>query len=276
MSRRRRRMRQASHERWLVSYADFITLLFAFFVVLYASSQVDHRKVGQLSLAIQTAFKQMGVFQASQLPPDLKEPLSDNAVQEVENIARAAGTLHVPPPTGATASDEQNPDLARLQSELDTALAPEIGRKEIGMRQASEGLVISLREAGFFESGSSEMRSESRAALDRIADLLRKHNCRLRVEGHTDNLPIHTSQFSSNWELSTLRATSILRLLIVREGYSPGQVSSAGYAEFRPVASNATAEGRSMNRRVDLVVVSDDGSPISGAVAAPTPHSPPN
>jgi chemotaxis protein MotB len=270
-------MRQASHDRWLVSYADFITLLFAFFVVLYASSQVDHRKVGQLSLAIQMAFKQMGVFQASQLHGDLKEPLSDNAAQELENIERAAGSLQKPPPTGA-ASAKQSSDLARLQSELDTALAPEIGRKEIGMRHGPEGLVISLREAGFFESGSSDMKPESQAALDRIAALLREHNYRLRVEGHTDNVPIHTSQFSSNWELSTLRATSILRLLIVREGFNPGQVSSAGYAEFRPVASNASAEGRSLNRRVDLVVVSDDGSPIPDALAAspPAKSSPPN
>src|SRR5208282_1986399 len=113
MSRRRKRPRaHSNHERWLVSYADFITLLFAFFVVLYASSQVDHRKVGQLSLAIQTAFQQMGVFQASQLPGDLKEPLSDNAVQTVENIGRTASVLQKPPPSGA-ASDKENPDLAR-------------------------------------------------------------------------------------------------------------------------------------------------------------------
>ena len=108
---------------------------------------------------------------------------------------------------------------------------------------------------GNFESGSAQMKSASQAAFDRIAGMLRERDYRLRIEGHTDNAPIHNSQFPSNWELSTSRATEIVRLLIVREGFGPARLSAAGYAEYYPVATNLTTEGRAMNRRVDIVIL---------------------
>ena len=123
------------------------------------------------------------------------------------------------------------------------------------MHREPDGLVISLREAGFFESGSSQMKATSQAAFDRIADMLRKHEYRLRIEGHTDNSPIHTARFPSNWELSTSRATEIVRILIVRDGFAPDRLSAAGYAEYHPIATNLTAEGRGINRRVDIVIL---------------------
>jgi chemotaxis protein MotB len=109
--------------------------------------------------------------------------------------------------------------------------------------------------AGNFESGSAQMKSRSQAAFDRIADMLRLRDYRLQIEGHTDNNPIHNSEFPSNWELSTSRATEIVRLFIVREGFSPDRLSAAGYAEYHPVASNLTTEGRGLNRRVDIVIL---------------------
>lgn len=109
--------------------------------------------------------------------------------------------------------------------------------------------------AGNFESGSAQMKSASQAAFDRIAGILRQHDYRLQIEGHTDNTPIHNLQFPSNWELSTSRATEIVRLLIVREGFAPDRLSAAGYAEYHPVASNLTTEGRGLNRRVDIVIL---------------------
>ncbi len=259
--RRHRRSGNANHDRWLVSYADFITLLFAFFVVLYASSQVDKRKVGKLALAIQVAFQEMGVFQASttEIPIDVTEPMPFSKVQAIENSQHTASlgriANHPEGPLGASPGEE-NGDLAQLQTELETALAGEIKRQEIAMVREPDGLVISLREVGFFESGSAQMKSASVAAFDRIAGMLRKRDYRLRIEGHTDNIPIHTAQFSSNWELSTLRATEVVRLLIVREGFDPDRLSAAGYAEYHPVATNRTAEGRGMNRRVDIVILS--------------------
>lgn len=266
MSRRKRTKSRANRDRWLVSYADFITLLFAFFVVLYASSQVDKRKVGKLALAIQVAFQEMGVFQDSttEVPIDVAEPMPFSTVQAIENTERTASLGRiVSHPEGAlgTGVGIENGDLAELQTELETALASEIKRKEIAMRREPDGLVISLREVGFFESGSAQMKSSSQAAFDRIASMLRQRDYRLRIEGHTDNAPIHTAQFPSNWELSTTRATEIVRLLIVRDGFSPDRLSAAGFAEYHPVAPNYTAEGRGRNRRVDIVVLGHSLTP---------------
>jgi chemotaxis protein MotB len=258
MSRRKRRQNHANHERWLVSSADFITLLFAFFVVLYASSQVDKRKVGKLAMAIQVAFQEMGVFQDSstQVPLDLTDPMPFSIVQEVENAERTASLAQIASsPEGAPSTGVENGDLAQLQAELEKSLTSEIKRKEIAVRREPDGLVISLREVGFFESGSARIKSASQAVFDRIAGMLRSRDYRLRIEGHTDNVPIRTAQFPSNWELSTSRATEIVRLLIERDGFAPERLNAAGYAEYHPVAPNLTAEGRGMNRRVDIVVL---------------------
>jgi chemotaxis protein MotB len=278
MSRRRIRRRgahQVSHDRWLVSYADFITLLFAFFVVLYASSQVDKRKVGMLALAIQVAFQQMGVFPASttQVPIDATNPMPFSIAQAIENTERTASLGRVSSrPEGSPGTSVENGDLAELQTELETELAPEIARKEIAMRREPDGLVISLREIGFFESGSARMMATSEAALDRISGMLGKRDYRLRIEGYTDNAPIHTSQFPSNWELSTSRATEIVRVFIVREGFSPDRLSAAGYGEYHPLATNLTPEGRSANRRVDIVILGRAVAPSpSGTAANPAP-----
>jgi chemotaxis protein MotB len=117
----------------------------------------------------------------------------------------------------------------------------------------AEGLVISLNEIGFFDSGSAEVRPEAVAAVAALASTL--PDSPLRVEGHTDNMPIHTAQFGSNWELSSTRASAIARLLLERGTMHPANVSAAGFAEFHPVASNASEEGRRMNRRVDVIVL---------------------
>ena len=272
MSRRKKPRKSSNHERWLVSYADFITLLFAFFVVLYASSQVDKKKVGKLAMAIQVAFQEMGVFETSstKVPVDLEDPMPFNTVQSVESAQRNASLAQVASrPEGTLGGREANGDLADLQQELESTLALEISRQEISMRREPDGLVISLREVGFFESGSGQMKQESQAAFDRIAALLRKRNCRLRIEGHTDNVPIHTAQFASNWELSTSRATEIIRLLVVRDGFNPFRLGAAGYSEYHPVAPNNTREGRSMNRRVDIVILGQALPPVPAPVPVP-------
>jgi chemotaxis protein MotB len=269
MRRRRRRAGHANHERWLVSYADFITLLFAFFVVLYASSQVDKKKVGKLALAIQVAFQEMGVFQASttEVPIDVTEPMPFSTAQAINNAERTGSLARIAShPEGSLGTGRENGDLAKLQAQLETVLSEEIKRKEIAMRTEPDGLVISLREVGFFEIGSARMKPSSQAAFDSIASMLRAAQYRLRIEGHTDNAPIHNAQFPSNWELSTARATEIVRLLIVRDGYSPDSLSAAGYAEFHPVATNLTSEGRGANRRVDIVIL---GNPNLPPVAQP-------
>ncbi len=258
MKRRKRLASHANHERWLVSYADFVTLLFAFFVVLYSTSQVDKKKVGHLALAIQVAFQEMGVFPASntQIPVDTKDPMPFSTVQAVETAQRVAAIGRIVNPPGRSLSGaEENGDLSSLQKELQQALAPEISRREVALRTVPDGLVISLREIGFFESGSADIKSSSQPAFSRITSLLAQRNYRIRIEGHTDNIPIHNSRYASNWELSTARATELVRLLMTKYKFAPARLSAAGYAAYHPVASNDTAEGRAQNRRVDLVIL---------------------
>jgi chemotaxis protein MotB len=281
MSRRRRHRPHSNHERWLVSYADFITLLFAFFVVLYASSQVDKRKVGQLAMAIQVAFQEMGVFPAAttEIPLDSNKPMPFSTVQAIEQMKNKTET-------GRTASPPENPvatadqtDLTTLESELQEALRNEIALNQVALHRETEGLVVSLKEFGFFNSGSTTIKPESLPALDRIASILAVRICRLRIEGHTDNVPIHTPQIASNWELSTARATEVVRFLIINHRFAPERLSAAGYAEYHPIASNLTANGRAQNRRVDIVILAARASDIPltskpGALAKSSPSLP--
>lgn len=259
MRRRKRSRAHSNHERWLVSYADFITLLFAFFVVLYASSQVDQRKVGKLALAIQVAFQEMGVFPASttQIPLDINDPMPFSTVQAIQNVKRNTqlGRVASPPEDGLAATSEHT-DLSALQAELQEALRKEIALHEVALHRETDGLVVSLQDFGFFDSGSAAIKAESLGALDRIASILAIRTYKLRIEGHTDNIPIHTLQMASNWELSTARATELVRILIVGHNFAPERLSAAGYAQYHPVASNLTAQGRAQNRRVDIVVLS--------------------
>lgn len=254
---RRRHEEHVNHERWLVSYADFITLLFAFFVVLYASSQVDKRKVGKLALAIQVAFQQMGVFETSntQIPLSDSEAVPFSQVQVVENTERTADMERFVQPMKGILAPTPNAPMKNIQEELEKALSPEIKNKIVEVRARREGLVVSLREVGFFESGIATMRPSSKGAIDRLAAVLGSRSEFLRIEGHTDNVPIHSARFASNWELSSGRATELIKLFVERYHFDPTRLSAAGYAEFHPVASNDTPEGRARNRRVDVVIL---------------------
>jgi len=280
VNRRRRPHRHANHERWLVSYADFITLLFAFFVVLYASAQVDQRKVGRLALAIQVAFQELGVFPASttRVPIDVNEPMPFSTVQAIENAKHNAELGRISStPAGELSAASEDANLTTLQAELQQALQHEIALRSVALHRESDGLVISLREFGFFDSGSAAIKPSAMPALDRIASILAVRICRLRIEGHTDNIPIHTSQMASNWELSTARATELVRLLIQHYNFPPDRLAAAGYAEFHPIASNLTPQGRAQNRRVDLVILSEHRPPSAATQntsAKPSPSIP--
>src|SRR5262249_441801 len=150
------------------------------------------------------------------------------------------------PASSASADDA---DISTLQNELQHALQGEIKARTVALHREEQGLVISLREFGFFDSGSATIKASALPSLDRIASLLAIRTCKLRIEGHTDNIPIHNAHMSSNWELSTARATELVQFLISRYRIAPQRLSAAGYAEYRPVASNATAQGRAQNRR---------------------------
>jgi len=250
MSRRPKTHSHANHERWLVSYADFITLMFAFFVVLYASAQTDNKRIARVSAAIQGGFQQMAAFTGNGNGSTVLLPANQTGSQQPPQPSSVVDLAH-----GAGSGAGYSPDVNLLKRQLQEALGEEIQKHEVEMRVTPEGLVVSLREVGFFNSGDATLLVDGQNTLARIAGVLNAQGFHIRVEGHTDNKPIHNSRFKSNWELSTARATEVVSLLIEKHGFDPSLVSAAGYSEYRPIASNDTEEGRRSNRRVDLVVV---------------------
>jgi chemotaxis protein MotB len=253
-----------SRERWLVSYADFITLLFAFFVVLYASAEMDRKKAIRLSAAIEGGFQQLGAFAKNETASSRDR----RTISEPSRLASAMSEL--PGSTEASAGGVVDADA--LRRELEAVLGAEIRQHEIDLKITPEGLVLSLREVGFFDSGRAEMVPTALPKLAKIASILNSHGFDIRVEGHTDDVPIHNSEFQSNWELSTARATQVVTLLVENYGLDPLRISAAGYGPYRPVASNESNQGRKLNRRVDLVITS--GGPGRASNAAPL-SSPP-
>jgi len=270
MRGRKRQPVRTNHERWLVSYADFITLLFAFFVVLYASSHADAKKAAVVSASIKGAFHQLGVFPGS-TPGDEKvpAPTSDSGKSDApERLMRVAGESDAP-----EGSLVAGVDVSKLREELEGALGDEIRKHEVQMRMTPEGLVVSLKEVGFFKSGEADLLQGGQTTLASIAGILGGKGFEIRIEGHTDNVPIHTAKFKSNWELSTARATQVVALLIEKHNFNPKLISAAGYSEYRPVAANDSEQGRASNRRIDLIVVGK--APEKEPAVAPEEQEPP-
>jgi chemotaxis protein MotB len=243
--RNRRSSDRVPHDRWLVSYADFITLLFALFVVLYASSRGDQQKQVQIAESIQSAFQALGLFPPA---PPFHHPQDFATQTQPVPVNILLGD-------DLSASPAVQQDLRLLQNQLAGILGPQIARHVVALRLGRDGLVISLREAGFYQSGSAAPKAGSQGTLDQVAATLDATPYALRIEGHTDNVPIHTAQFASNWELSTARASEMAKILIVRYRFAPARLSAAGYGEYHPVTGNDTAEGRGQNRRVDIIVL---------------------
>jgi chemotaxis protein MotB len=251
-----------SHDRWLISYADFITLLFACFVVLYAFAKADQKRQTEVSEAIDTGFKSLGLFaNASRKPGSKVESSASEQSVMAMNIVMGEDVL---------APAQVRDDLTRIQHDLEQRLASQIAQHTVAIKLGKDGLVISLREAGFFDSGSAMPRKESLESMKQIASELAQMPYDLRVEGHTDNVPIHTADFASNWELSSARSTSIARVLLGLHAVSPDRLSAAGYAEFHPVDTNDTAEGRARNRRVDLVIMPRTKVNLASSPTQPT------
>lgn len=239
---------RVTHERWLVSYADFITLLFAFFVVLFATAKADQKKQMAMADAIDAAFKSLGIF------PEASRKPAQNA-DAGGGAERAAMPMNIVMGEDVLSPAKVKEDLEKLQRDLEQRLSNQVAQHTVSIQMGRDGLVISLREAGFFDSGSAAPRPETMVSLRQIEASLSHSPYDVRVEGHTDNVPIHTAVFDSNWELSSARATRIARMFLQLGAIPADRLSAAGYAEFHPVASNATAEGRATNRRVDLVVM---------------------
>jgi chemotaxis protein MotB len=249
-----------SHDRWLVSYADFMTLLFGFFVVLFASSYRDSQLIKRLSQAIHIGFQDLGAFAGGKSNVGVAYPnLPPN-----QGMRAVAGSPSSLVKGGADSSPAGSPvDIAELRRELEASIGQELRRHEVVMSETPEGFVVSLKDLGFFNSGEAKLLPGAAGKIEKIAGVLGQHGLDLRVEGHSDDQPIHTAEFRSNWELSTARAMTVVTLLVDDAGFDPKKISVAGYGQYRPVADNSTADGRRENRRVDLVVVA--ATPPTGA-----------
>jgi chemotaxis protein MotB len=249
MARRPRHTSHENHERWLVSYADFITLLFAFFVVMFASGQTDRAKAQQMSDAVTSALAN-GHFSATLaavLGGTVGEKGGGNQQRNGPGgMEKALGDPFV----------ELVPSLERLNRDL----APEIKEGKLQVELQARGLVVSLREAAFFASGDDRILPQSVATLSKVAEVIQRLPNPIRLEGHTDSVPIHNSRFQSNWELSAARSIAMLNLFQQRLDVAPGRMAVAGYADTVPVAENDTPEGRTRNRRVDIVILNLRGA----------------
>ena len=250
MARAKKQAAPENHERWLVSYADFITLLFAFFVVMFASSQTDKSKAKQVSDSVREALENGG------MPSAVREILGGTVDEKGKGNAQMRG------PGGAQRSQKETkppaPEVGELLPSLQflsQELNEEIKSGKIELRLEPRGLVVSLREAAFFPSGGDSVDQGSLSSIQKVAGVLRTLPNPVRLEGHTDSVPIHTARFRNNWELSAARSITMLDVLSVKFQLPAGRFSVAGYADTAPVASNDDAEGRARNRRVDIVIL---------------------
>ncbi len=267
MVTRKKKQDHVNHERWLVSYADFITLLFAFFTTMYAISTVDAQKMGKMVMSMRASFDST-LFGAG----------SNRLTLNPGEAGAEAGRGIAADPITAGSASADDPELSpavvlksnlaghdavasservfnTLRRSVETLVGPEALKSRVRTRMEGRGLIISLGEGGFFDSGSDVLKPEGRALLDIIAGTLVSTDNHIRIEGHTDNVPIRNTRFPSNWELSTARATAVIAYMIETFRFAPDRLSAAGYSEYRPVDTNDTIEGRSRNRRVDIVVL---------------------
>jgi chemotaxis protein MotB len=273
LARKKRPEVHVNHERWLVSYADFITLLFAFFVVMFASSQTDKAKARAISESVSQALDKGGVQAA------VHEVLGGTVDEKGIGNAQMRG------PGGSEPKSqwEQPPQLESSSKELlpkmqylTEALKAEIAAGKLEIRQEERGLVISMQEAAFFPSGDDTIEPKSYDAISKIAGVFRDSPNPIRLEGHTDSRPIHTERFHNNWELSAARGIAMLDLLNTRFGIPHERMAVVGYADTMPKASNETEEGRARNRRVDLVILNQRLAPnAAGAEPVAQPKATP-
>ncbi|MBN2244055.1 MAG: OmpA family protein [Acidobacteria bacterium] len=260
MGRRRKEEEHENHERWLVSYADFITLLFAFFTTLYAISTVDAQKMGQMVYSMKQSFDP-GMFESggSSIMPGGGGEGSTPSAEVISKINMQAGLelreaiLTRSGVSGSVLSGKK--DLNKLKRSIESLLGSDKDKSAVHVTVDPRGLTLSLGEGGFFDSGSEILKPEGRILLDTLATTLISVDNMIRIEGHTDTDPINNEKFASNMELSAARATKIHSYLVEKFGFRPELLSTAGYGEYRPVAPNDTAEGKARNRRVDIVVL---------------------
>jgi chemotaxis protein MotB len=241
-----------NHERWLVSYADFVTLLFGFFVVMYSISSVNEGKYRILSDALDEAFSKQDIAERSdkiiegeQRPTTFQPIQLDHLMTEQENKEEQ---LRVE-------IKEERRLLKRIAEQFEDILEPYIDQKLVEVKRNDFWLELEMKSGMLFSSGEAQLSKSAIPLLKKIVEILRQTHNVLHVEGHTDNIPIDTVEFPSNWDLSSARASSVVKEF-VNDGINPARMAALGYGEFHPVADNKSVQGRFKNRRVVLVLIS--------------------
>lgn len=260
MRRKRNPEEHVNHERWVISYADFVTLMFALFVAMYAISLKDHSSGKRVAESVRDAMATGGlastvrVFMA-------KEPAKSGA---------SSGSAATDAPTGKddtkTLSQQADPSLLEPFRRLNEQLKQQVDSGAIRLRLSSRGLVITLEEKSFFPSGDDAIYSTAYPSMERVAKIIAGLPNAVRLEGHTDSVPIYTDRFKNNWELSTARSIAVLQLFETKFGLDSSRFAVAGYAQNIPVAPNDTEEGRARNRRVEIVILGRQNSPTTESV----------
>ena len=239
---------QENHERWLISYADFITLLFAFFVVMYAISIVNEGKYAVLSEALGDAFGGRSVA-----------PQAHTSVEPVLPLS------HIVNRKRAEAARRERERMEVLAKDLTATLMPLVKSGQVRVTQNARGIGIELNASVLFAQGEASLQNEAREVLGAVAGLLKDAPQRIEVEGHTDNLPITNERFASNWELSAVRAASVVRLFI-ESGVQDVRLSAIGHGATRPVAPNDTPANQARNRRVAVMILASVPEPLPAGV----------
>jgi chemotaxis protein MotB len=245
-----------NHERWIVSYADFVTLLFAFFVVMFATANADKGKARAVGESVRAALEEGRITRVGDA---IRQALSHEPAHKPDTRqmpARGIAEDH-DGPSVEEQSAKAYLELRPLMEELKKQLHAEVQKGDVEVHMEPRGLAISFRQAALFASGEDRLKPSAFEAIGKVGAAIRELPNHVRLEGNTDNIPIHNDRFHSNWELSAARSIALLNLLVDRFQVPSERLGVAGYADVAPVASNATEEGRARNRRVDVVILSE-------------------
>lgn len=231
MKRKKHHEENENAERWLLTYADLITLLLAFFIMMYVFSKKDAQKYDEVASHLKTIF-------------------SGGTGLAGKGSVTATSPIDMPS-KGASSGEIKR----QLESELMDSNRNKSGGENISVLSDERGVVIRVLDKAFFDEGKAELKDGAKGALDKIVPIIKSVDNHVRIEGHTDNVPINTNEFKSNWELSVRRATEVVRYFVEKRGLPPERISATGYAEYRPIVQNDSPKNKALNRRIEIIVI---------------------
>lgn len=273
MARRKKPEEHENHERWLVSYADFITLLFAFFVVMYAISSINEGKYKVLSDSIVEAFKSTPtsekiIYVQAPMPQGTAErgkPIPQIVPMQLDAAAQGV----------EVEKEKRRENMKSVASDILKVMEPLVKGGQVKVTESNRGISIEINASLLFEVAKAELNKDSISVLTAVAKVLATDSHQIQVEGHTDNLPMNSPVFPSNWELSTARASSVIRLF-AENGVGGNRMVAIGYADYRPVEDNSTPEGRARNRRVTVMILAENQGGVQDVKLDPDVKPPPS